>query len=210
MSHVNQSLALARNAISCSICFADGQVQRAGICMPQPFTIGNEYQPGGIAVVCINPGASSDGDYKEARMRALAGFAAGEDKALLEYWSALAGDAESFWNKRYLARLRALGLEIARIAVGNIALWATKHNKYPSWMLQKCWKTHSFQMLETLQPRVVILMGAETVMKSFKVLLNASSVGPRVIRMAHFAHRKGNAFEADECERAKAFLGLEK
>jgi hypothetical protein len=206
MSHINQSLILARNAISCSVCFADGQVQRAGIGTPQPFTIGNRYQPGGTAVVSINPGASSDGGYKEARMHGLTRFAAGADTALLEYWSALAKDVEKFWNSRYLARLRALGLEIARIAVGNIALCATEHNKYPRWMLQKCWKTHSFRMLETLQPRVVILMGSETVMQTFELALNASNVGPRVFRMAHFAHREGNAFEAAECTRAKAFL----
>ena len=207
MSHVNQSLVLAKDAISCSICFADGRVQRAGIDTSQPFTIGDEYQPGGTAVVSINPGASADGGYKEARMHALTRFAAGEDTALPEYWSALAKDAENFWNSRYLARLRALGLEIARIAVGNIALCATEHNKYPGWMLRKCWKTHSFRMLETLQPRVVILMSSETVMQTFEVALNASSIGSRVVRMAHFAHREGNAFEAAECKRTKDFLG---
>jgi hypothetical protein len=208
MSDVNQNLLLARNAITCSVCFAGGQLQRAGIRMAQPFTIGSEYKPGGTAVVSINPGASSDNGYKEARMQALTRFAAGSDAALLEYWSALAEDAVAYWNPRYLTRLRALGLDIARIVVGNIALCATDGNKYPRWMLQRCWNTHSFPMLETLRPKVVILMGSEGVMQNFESALNIGTAGRRVVRMAHFAHREGNAFEAAECERVKAILNI--
>ena len=146
--------------------------------MAQPFTIGSGYKRGGVAVVGINPGASSDGGYKEARLHALTRFAAGADNALPEYWSALAKDAEHFWNPRYLARVRALELEVASIVVGNIALCATDHNKYPTWMLRQCWKTHSLQMLETLKPGVVILMGSEAVMQSFGETLNVSSAIP--------------------------------
>jgi len=174
--------------------------------MAQPFTIGSAYKLGGVAVVSINPGASSDGGYKEARKHALVRFAAGADSALSDYWAALAEDAQQFWNPRYLSRLRTLELETAQIVVGNIALCATEHNKYPKWMLQHCWKTHSSQMLEVLQPKVIVLMGSEAVMQSFKFALSASTIHPRVVRMAHFAHREGNAFEAAECERVRGFL----
>jgi hypothetical protein len=84
MPHVSHSLILARNAVSCSVCFAGGELKRAGIRMAQPFTIGSEYELGGIAIVSINPGASSDGGYKEARLHALTRFAEGEDAVLPE------------------------------------------------------------------------------------------------------------------------------
>jgi hypothetical protein len=118
------------------------------------------------------------------------------------------GDAERFWNRRYLTRLRALNLAISSLVVGNIALCATEHNKYPKSMFRMCWKMHSSRMLETVRPAVVILMGAESVMGRFQEALSASGVPLRVVRMAHFAHREGHAFEAAECERVKAFLAI--
>jgi len=183
-------------------------MRRAGIGIPQPFSIGAEYKPGGVVVVGINPGASSDGGYKELRLHALTRFAAGTDSALSEYWSALATDARNLWNPRYLGRMRSLRLEIARVAVGNVALCATERNKYPAWMLQQCWNAHSFQMLKTLQPGVVVLMGSSSTMRPFERALETSGNTNRVVRMAHFAHREGHAFEATECERVRALLSL--
>jgi len=70
---------LARAAISCGTCFDAEHLARAGIAMAQPFSIGANFQPGGVAVVGINPGAAKDGGCKEARKRALERFAAGDD-----------------------------------------------------------------------------------------------------------------------------------
>jgi len=201
------NLTLARTAISCSSCFDSGRLARAGIGMAQPFSIGPNYKQGGVAVVSINPGASKDGDYKEARKHALDRFAAGDDTALTDYWAMLAMDAERFWNPRYLARLRRLGLAVDRIAVGNIALCATANNKYPKWMLQNCWSRHSMPMIEALRPGTVILMGGSSVMRDFELKLAAFNRGYQVIRMAHFAHREGHAFEDAECERIRVLLG---
>jgi hypothetical protein len=99
---MDQVLSLARNAVSCSVCFADGRLQRAGIGRAQPFTVGSAYKLGGIAVVSINPGASSDGGYKEARAQALERFATGTDSALTEYWSVLAKDRNMSMGVRHI------------------------------------------------------------------------------------------------------------
>ncbi len=174
--------------------------------MAQPFTVGAKYRLGGVAVVGINPGVAKDGGYKELRKQALDRFAGGDDSALSAYWEALATDIEHFWNPKYLTRLRQLELSVDRIAVGNIALCATAHNKYPKSMLQNCWSRHSSQMIETLGPGIVILMGGENVMREFKTKMGMCNPKHLVIRMTHFAHRKGNAFEEMECERVRKLL----
>ncbi|MFZ5655125.1 MAG: hypothetical protein ACOY42_12120 [Pseudomonadota bacterium] len=197
---------LARAAISCGTCFDAEHLARAGIAMAQPFSIGANYQPGGVAVVGINPGAAKDGGCEEARKRTLERFAADDDTALTDYWAALATDAERFWNPRYLARLRRLGLAVDRIAVGNIALCATANNKYPTWMLRNCWSRHSMPMIEVLRPGTVVLMGGASVMRYFALDLTATNRGYQIIRMAHFAHRKGHAYENAECERVRVLL----
>lgn len=206
MTPIVPSLALARAAVSCSSCFTDGRLSRAGIGMAQPFSIGAKYRPGGVAVVGINPGGAKDGGYKEARKQALDRFAGGDDSALTAYWEALATDVERFWNPKYLARLRRLELPLDSLAVGNIALCATAHNKYPKSMLQNCWSRHSSQMIETLNPAIVILMGGESVMREFKTKMGIRNPKHLVIRMAHFAHREGNAFEEKECEKVRKLL----
>ena len=208
MPIAESSLALARNAMPCNACFNNGDLKRAGIGMPQPFTVGRGYKPGGIAVLSINPGASSDGGDKEARLHALTRFAAGNDSALTDYWAALAADASRFWNPRYLTRLNNLGLEIDSIAVGNIALCATDGNKYPAWVLKQCWRLHTEQMLTGLQPGSVVLMGSESVMSRYQLAAAALSGTSRTIRMAHFAHREGHAREYAECHRVRAFLAV--
>lgn len=112
MTHSDRMMPLARAAVACNVCFESSPVLRAGIGMAQPFTLCTGYRAGGIVVVGINPGAAADGGYKEARKQALDRFRAGDDEALTEYWSALAVDADRFWNPRYLSRLRRLGLDI--------------------------------------------------------------------------------------------------
>jgi hypothetical protein len=207
MVQMASNLTLARAAILCSSCFDTGHLARAGIGMAQPFSIGANYQPGGVAVVSINPGAAKDEGRKEARKEALDRFATGDDMALTDYWAALATDAERFWNPKYLARLRRLGLAVDRIAVGIVALCATANNKYPDWMLRNCWSRHSMRMIEVLTPGTIVLMGGLSVMRDFGLNLTSSNRGYQVIRMAHFAHRAGHAYEKAECERIRVLLG---
>ena len=49
-------------------------------------------------------------------------------------------------------------------------------------------------------------MGGESVMHEFEAKMGMRIPKQRVIRMAHFAHREGNAFEELECERVRKLL----
>jgi len=200
------ALGIARQSVNCSSCFTFLPLTRAGISLPQPFAVGSGYRPGGVAVVGINPGASADGGYKERRKHALDKFAAGDDAALEEYWDALASDAENYWNPRYLARLRSLRLNLSELLVGNLALCATAENKYPKPMLRNCWASHTASVLQNYAPGTVILMGSFTVMDEFVRMAKSALPTAQVLRVAHFAHREGHAYEAAECERALKLL----
>ena len=150
--------------------------------------------------------AATDGGYKEARKHALDRFAGGDDAALVSYWEALASDAANFWNPRYLARLRALGLRIDELLVGNVALCATAKNKYPKSMLANCWSRHTQRFLEVFAPGKVVLMGSAGVMGEFMNAVQQAVPAVGVARIAHYAHREGYAHEEAECERIRKFL----
>jgi hypothetical protein len=195
------AIKIARKSIACGSCFEQFPLTRAGISLPQPFAVGRHYRMGGVAIIGINPGASMDGGYKESRKRALDKFAAGSDQALEEYWDALSADAERFWNPRYLARLRSLKLDLNELLAGNIALCATAQNKYPKPMLRNCWALHTSSVLQSYAPGSLILMGNEGIMGEFERLSREALPRSNVIRMAHYAHREGHAYEKQECER---------
>lgn len=197
---------LARSAVSCNSCFQKFPLQRAGISLPQPFAVGKRYRRGGVSVIGINPGASADGGYKEARKRALTQFAAGADAALETYWDALVSDAANFWNPLYLARLHALGLNLEELLVGNLALCATYGNQYPRQMLRNCWLLHTQRFLLQFAPKVLLLMGSARTMDEFTTLAQRLLDPVRIIRIAHYAHRKGHAYEASECQRVRELL----
>ena len=195
------AIRLARQSVECQSCFQQLPLRRAGISLPQPFAVGREYRPGGVAVIGINPGASMDGGYKESRKHALDKFASGDDAALEEYWDALAKDAENYWNPRYLARLRSLNIDLNTLLVGNIALCATAENKYPKRMLRNCWALHTAAALKSYAPGILVLMGSSGVMDEFMSMARNALPAARVLRIAHYAHREGHAYEAAECER---------
>jgi hypothetical protein len=200
-------VALARSVLGCNACFESLSVERAGIGMPQPFSVGKRYRQGGVAFFGINPGAGSGSAYKEARFRALSQFASGDDTALTSYWEALAKDADTLWNKKYLARIRSLGLQLDQLLVGNLAVCATAGNKYPKAMLRNCWSRHVERMLKHYSPGTLVLMGAEETVGEF--LRKAQSVLPSMhtVRIAHYAHREGKAYEVSECARVRKLLG---
>jgi|LAHU01.1.fsa_nt_gb hypothetical protein len=199
--------ALARQVISCNACFKSLTLQRAGISLPQSFTVGSRYTNGGVALLGINPGAGAEGAYKEARRVALDRFASGNDAAIGEYWDSLAQDSQNFWNKKHLARVRSLGLQIESLLIGNIALCATAGNKYPKAMLRNCWSRHTEGFLKHYVPGVLVLMGSEGTVGEFLRKVKVTLPSLRAIRIAHYAHREGAAHEQAECARVRKFLG---
>jgi hypothetical protein len=197
---------LAQQAISCNSCFESLPLRRAGISLPQPFAVGKGYRSGGVALIGINPGASMDGGYKEARRVALDRFAGGNVSALEAYWDALAADALNFWNPKYLARVRSLGLQIDQLLVGNLALCATAGNQYPPAMLRNCWDRHTERFLAHFAPGTLVLMGSARVVDEFLRDVQRSLSSLRAVRIAHYAHREGIAYEQAECARVRDFL----
>lgn len=206
-SATKTDVALARSVLGCSACFESLPVERAGIGMPQPFSVGKHYRQGGIAFFGINPGAGSSGAYKEARFQALSKFANGDDGSLSCYWEALAEDAEKLWNKKYLARIRSLGLQLDQLLVGNLAMCATLGNKYPKAMLRNCWSRHAERMLKHFSPGTLILMGAEGTVGEFLRKAQAALPSVHAVRIAHYAHREGKVYEEAECARVRKILG---
>ncbi len=199
--------ALARSVIGCNACFESLPLQRAGISLSQPFTVGKRYKRGGIALFGINPGAGTEGAYKETRRVALDQFAAGDDVALTKYWESLAQDAQNLWNKKYLARVRSLGLQIESLLIGNIALCATASNRYPKAMLRNCWSRHTEGFLKHYAPGVLVIMGAEGTVGEFLRAARVALPSLRAVRIAHYAHREGVAHEQAECARVRKLLG---
>ncbi len=206
MRTTDLAIRLAQQAVDCNVCFESLPLHRAGISLPQPFAVGSGYRKGGVALVGINPGAAVDGGYKEARRVALDRFAAGETAALMVYWDALASDAANHWNPRYLARVRSLGLRVEELLVGNLALCATAENKYPKAMLRSCWERHSERFLAHFAPGTLVLMGAEGTVGEFLRKAQVLLPSLRAVRIAHYAHREGAAYEEAECVKVRSFL----
>jgi hypothetical protein len=194
------TIGLARETVRCNSCFAAGRLQRAGIELPQPFSIGCDYWTTSFRVVVagINPGAGKTANYKQARKHALERFASGDDAALSDYFRNAEVDVPNWGNRRFLDRLNRLELRLREITIGNIALCATAGDQYPTWMLEACFVQHATRWLAMLAPHMVVLMGSATgpFTHRIRALLPPES---EVCKMAHFAHRKGHAFEDSEC-----------
>jgi hypothetical protein len=205
---MNNLIEIYRAAVNCNVCFASPEIQRGGIDMAQPWTVGSNYRPGGIAIIALNPGAGN-APHREARYHALRAFRAGDDSAIAVYQRAAETDIPQFWNARLVARLDALKLAVKDVVFGNIALCAARDSKgkntAPESMLSACWLKHSRHMLRATQPGTAILMGndAQGFSREF------SAEGVRVIGMRHFA-ALGKALkpevEAAECARVLALL----
>ena len=72
-------------------------------------------------------------------------------------------------------------------------------------MLEACFVRHATRWLKELKPHAVVLMGSPTkpFLKRAKTIVLAQG---KALKMAHFAHRKGNGFEEDERARVRASL----
>jgi hypothetical protein len=90
------------------------------------------------------------------------------------------------------------------LAFINIALCATKENKYPRTMLARCFALHTAALAEALRPEVVLLSGSAT--HSFASEFGLRLPAARVIPMLHYAHREGAYVEQQEHARVRAAI----
>lgn len=202
---------LQHEAMSCSACFTPGSgLQRPVIDLPQPRWIGNAYYASHprVLVVMLNPGQGDESQleknlhlksilhcYKEDR----AGFS-----AVLEYqrehmqlWGRPQGRFLPFYTS-------ALGLSLDALAFMNIAMCATKENRYPSSMLSRCFALHTAAIAAALQPDVVLLSGSRT--HSFAPAFASRLQAARIFPMLHYAHREGAEVERQEHARVRELL----
>ena len=97
-----------------------------------------------------------------------------------------------------------LGLELDALSFMNIALCATKENKYPRSMLGRCFEAHTGSIAWELQPNVVLLSGSATHL--FAADFSSRLPDAQIVPMLHYAHREGGEIEARELSRIRELL----
>lgn len=202
---------LYRCAIQCRTCFArETGLQAAIIDLAQPRWVGSRYYRAKprVTFVMINPGAgdpSKDAGNRAAR-EALLRFRDGEvtfaeilafQRQHMESWGKPAGRFLRFY-------IRDLGLELEAVAFLNIALCATTGNRYPNWMLKRCFSDHSAKILRQLDPDLAVLCGVTA--RQFASAVEAVCPRARIIPMLHHSHREGRDVEASEQARLRAVI----
>lgn len=202
---------LYQAAMSCSACFVPGTgLHLPTIDVPQPRWVGPAYHSSSprVLVVMLNPG-QGDGPQleKNRQLKALLHRYKGGQAtfgAVLEFQR----EHMSVWGRpqgRFLPfYTTALSLSLDALAFINVALCATKENKYPRTMLSRCFASHTAAIAATLQPEVVLLSGSGT--HSFAGEFASRLPGARVVPMLHYAHREGAEVEHHEHARVRAVL----
>lgn len=195
---------LSRKAASCDICFKEGWVERSFIDLAQPRWVGSRYWESSFRVVILmlNPGQGKRKKLSIEQKKLLHSFRDGGDSldAVLKFQR----EGMEKWGKppgRFLNFYRdGLGFDLEEIAFVNVAWCATEGNKYPKRMLDCCFSRHTTGLLEILEPRVVLASGVKT----RRYAAGLSDIP--VIKLMHYAHRKGKEAEKKELERIKKEL----
>jgi hypothetical protein len=190
-------------AMDCTACFFAGSgLHLPTIDLPQPRWVGPAYHSSNprVLVVMLNPG-QGDGPRLEQNLRLrnllhrykrrVVGF-----NAVLEFqrehmcvWGRPQGRFLPFYTT-------SLGLELDALSFINIALCATKENKYPRSMLDRCFEAHTASIACALQPDIVLLSGSSA--HSFAADFSRRLPRAQIVPMLHYAHRKGGEVEARE------------
>ena len=211
MTHAAAVETLYQSAMACTACFSsNSELHLATIDLPQPRWVGAAYHASKprVLVVMLNPG-QGDGPQLEQNLRL---------KHLLHQYKrreANFGEVMAFqrqhmpiWGRpqgRFLPfYTTALGLKLDELSLLNVALCATKENKYPRHMLSRCFETHTSAVAVTLQPDVVLLSGSAS--HSFLPAFAQRMPQARVLPMLHYAHREGSQVEAQEHARIRTAL----
>ncbi|MGB4813263.1 MAG: hypothetical protein WBP13_12400 [Methylophilaceae bacterium] len=202
--------ALYSNAMACSSCFGPASVvNRAAIDVPQPRWVGPQYHSAHprVLIVSINPGAGGDQQTSEnIHLKNLLHRYSRGDVRLAEVFEFQKNHMRT-WGRggKFLSFFTtSLGLKLDELSFLNIALCATAGDKYPRGMLNNCYRTHTEEIAQALQPNVILLSGSST--HSFAPLFTASSPTADVICMMHYANREGAAAERVEHARIRGML----
>ena len=190
---------LCRSATSCDACFRQGTLPPALINVPQPRWVGAGYwsSDAKTLIVLLNPG-SGNGYAKSQNARYLELLRSFRDGSigLQTLFDAQRIDIPSWGRGRFIAFLEGLRLDLDQIALANIAWCATDNNTYPKEMLSRCFSSFTSDLIEVLDPDLVLLSGGGT--HRFRAQLEAVAPRARVLSTLHYAHRKGRTAEEQE------------
>lgn len=202
---------LYQAAMGCDACFFPGsKLHLPTVDLPQPRWVGPSYHTSDprVMIVMLNPGQGDGAQLgqnillknllhrykrKEVGLRTVFQF----QREHMGVWGRPQGRFVPFYTA-------ALGLELGSLAFLNIALCATRENRYPRSMLSRCFEAHTAAIASTLQPDMVLLSGAAA--HSFVADFSHCLPGAQVVPMLHYAHRKGVAVEACEHSRIRKII----
>jgi hypothetical protein len=202
---------LYEKAMDCTACFVgESGLHLPTIDLPQPRWVGPEYWTSSprVLVVMLNPG-QGDGSQLEQNLRLKnllhqykqhqIGFSAvlNFQREHMHIWGRPQGRFLPFYTT-------SLELDLDAIGFINIALCATKENKYPRSMLSRCFEAHTAFIAHELQPNVVLLSGSGT--HSFSGDFRRVLPHAELVPMLHFAHRGGGEIEVRELSRVRELL----
>lgn len=186
---------LALRAVQCRKCFEDGRLKSPTIDCAQPRWIGPGYWKSNprVLVMMINPGrGSSRMDGANQKMRELLHQFGGGTVQLEEIFARQRRDMAN-WGKRRFTFTdfyeKGMGLNLDELAFANIAWCATRSEKYPSYMLRNCFSSFTKSLVEILAPNLILLSGNAA--HRFDRALNAVLPNTQILRILHYAHRKG-------------------
>ena len=195
-------------ATKCRECFSRGEVAEPDINVAQPRWVGPNYWRSTfrVAILILNPGQSGVNTRDEAFLVRIRAFRNGAMtlRTILEHqregmklWGNSPGRFTDFY-------IDGLGLELDEVAFANVAWCATAKNRYPLTMLNRCFERHTGPLLELLQPSVILASGSQT--HRFGRHVGTLRPETRIIKILHYAHRKGRAAEQRELSRIRSEL----
>ena len=203
--------ALYSSAMPCDSCFGEGSpVARALVDLPQPRWVGPAYAESKtrIAVLALNPGAGSsgqeDGNLKLAALLHSFRNRAATFSDVLDYqaqhmptWGKTPGRHINFYTG-------VTGHDLNELAFLNVALCATRGNRYPPAVLETCFRKHTSGLLQSLVPSIVLLSGSAVhkYARRIEALLPTARVEP----ILHYAHREGRDREQQEFKRVRSLI----
>lgn len=207
-SSLDKVNSIYQEATACTYCFDQRLVREGMIKMAQPRPIGRDYWKSEkrVVVVLLNPGKRKDKEYGLILDKYKKGVTSLENLFEFQYknmceWGRYPGHFYGFYFCK-------LGLSMDQVAFVNIALCETEGNKYPSKVIQKCMKKFTLPLLESLKPNIILLSGLRVQALEEEIQKHIPNAG--IVKVPHYAHRKGNAYKEAELLEAKSYWLIEK
>jgi hypothetical protein len=199
---------IVMGALQCRVCFQEYHLTRAKIDIAQVRWVGPRYISSypKVLVVMINPcGGTFRKDRADVDMRNLL-YSLREDWALLgKVFEHQVRDMRNWNHGRFWSfYVERMNLDMAKTAFANLAWCSTADNNYPDEMLNKCFKLHTERLVVKLQANVVLLSGSKV--HEFEDRIKKILPNAKVVRILHYAHRKGYAAEASSIQEVRRVL----